>query len=550
MLKQIKIVSDANPTGIGIDASIPTVFVGPNNSGKSLVLREIEQCVSNSHPNSARSLVASVTIKLPPPAEAVAMLDARLGTRTQNGQVQLIPPPPGRQPITCQDAGVRKCLSSGMLDGHTQCTFVYSYLIRLDGATRLGLIHPQKSGSINLPPTNMLFAIFRNEKARKLLRQLTGEAFGSFAVIDPTSMSDLQVKMSPREPVNEMEELSLSEPARLFFADAKPIDLCSDGVKAYTGLAAAVISGDFRILLIDEPEAFLHPPLASLLGRRLSELAHTGSTSLNISTHSAAFLMGMVQSGRPFNIVRLTYSGGKSDARLLSSTNISLLMRDPLLRSAGTLAALFHDGAIITESDGDRVLYQEVNERLCERSHGGGRGIAFLNAQNKQTVHRIAAPLRQLGVAAAMVVDLDALKKSDELKELMRGAGIPQALLESYGMLRGNIERACKDSVTDLRRDGFGRLSPADKESAEQLLEALAMYGLFLTPVGELEGWLRSLQCNKHGSKWVVEVLENLGSDPDQVGYILPDEGDVWKFIRRVVKWITDPNRKGVPIIQ
>jgi hypothetical protein len=35
-----------------------------------------------------------------------------------------------------------------------------------------------------------------------------------------------------------------------------------DGIKAFTGIVTAVIAGDPRILLVDEPEAFLHPALA------------------------------------------------------------------------------------------------------------------------------------------------------------------------------------------------------------------------------------------------------------------------------------------------
>jgi predicted ATP-dependent endonuclease of OLD family len=41
----------------------------------------------------------------------------------------------------------------------------------------------------------------------------------------------------------------------------------SDGVRAFTGIITEVIAGDPNILLIDEPEAFLHPSLAYKLGK-------------------------------------------------------------------------------------------------------------------------------------------------------------------------------------------------------------------------------------------------------------------------------------------
>jgi predicted ATPase len=44
----------------------------------------------------------------------------------------------------------------------------------------------------------------------------------------------------------------------------------SDGVQAFVGIVCAVLWGDYRAILIDEPEAFLHPPLARKLGRQLT----------------------------------------------------------------------------------------------------------------------------------------------------------------------------------------------------------------------------------------------------------------------------------------
>ena len=32
----------------------------------------------------------------------------------------------------------------------------------------------------------------------------------------------------------------------------------SDGVKAYSGILAAVLSTDLKVILMDEPDAFLH----------------------------------------------------------------------------------------------------------------------------------------------------------------------------------------------------------------------------------------------------------------------------------------------------
>jgi AAA15 family ATPase/GTPase len=40
----------------------------------------------------------------------------------------------------------------------------------------------------------------------------------------------------------------------------------SDGVKAFIGILSELIAGDPKVILVDEPEAFLHPSLATTLG--------------------------------------------------------------------------------------------------------------------------------------------------------------------------------------------------------------------------------------------------------------------------------------------
>jgi hypothetical protein len=131
-----------------------------------------------------------------------------------------------------------------------------------------------------------------------------------------------------------------------------------------------------------------------------------------VSTHSPTFVMGCIQSGAPVNIIRLTYRSGVATARVLPSTEILQLMRNPLLRSTGVLSGLFYEFVVVTEADADRAFYQEVNERLLRfKPEWGIQNCLFINAQNKQTVQTIMRPLRKLGIPAAAIVDVDVLKE-------------------------------------------------------------------------------------------------------------------------------------------
>src|SRR5690606_13190764 len=118
-----------------------------------------------------------------------------------------------------------------------------------------------------------------------------------------------------------------------------------DGVKAFTGMIATVVGQEHRVLLIDEPEAFLHPPLAKRLGQELAVLANERQACIFAATHSADFLFGCVSSSPHVNIVRLTYKKGKASARLLGHDRLIDIMKSPLMRSTGVLSAFFHEGA-------------------------------------------------------------------------------------------------------------------------------------------------------------------------------------------------------------
>ena len=195
--------------------------------------------------------------------------------------------------------------------------------------------------------------------------------------------------------------------------------------------------------------------------------------------------MGCIQSGAPLNIIRLTYRGGVATARVLPSTQILELMRHPLLRSTGVLSGLFYEFVIVTESDTDRAYYQEVNERLLQfKPEWGIPNCLFINAQNKQTIQTIIRPLRQLGIPAVGIVDVDVLKDGGtNWTNLLSSANVPSISHGSLATMRSAVKSAMDLSGRDMKRDGgIDILQPEDREAALNLLAQLAEYGIFVVP--------------------------------------------------------------------
>lgn len=423
--------------------------------------------------------------------------------------------------------------------------------MRLDGTNRLNLLNEQDAGDLQKTPINHLSYLFINNDLRAEVRRIVHDAFSKYFVIDPTNIGKLRVRLSDREPKTEREEKGWEQEAIEFHKKAIEISKASDGVKAFVGIITTILAGDPKVALIDEPEAFLHPALSNKLGKEMARALAASKKRLFVATHSASFLMGCIQSGSPLNIVRLTYNYKTPTARVLPQDKILPLMRNPLLRSTGVLNGLFYESVVVTESDADRAFYQEINERLLLA--GDQRGIPsclFLNAQNKQTVWDIVKPLRELGIPALGIVDIDVLKEGGKVwQKPLEGAFIPEISHQTFNTHRRDILNAMENTGKDMKRDGgVNILEGADKEACDNFLDQLLEYGILIVPGGELESWLSHLNVSGHGSQWLINVFERMGDSPDHPDYVKPSEGDVWDFIGKAKQWLSNAQRKGIPM--
>ncbi len=561
MIKNLSLRFGSHPTSspTTLEPGHVTVFVGPNNSGKTLILREIYSALyderwppQNFHFIQPKDRVIVSGLK----AEAfdLPQLKAFAGTVDGSQRWDLLRNEQYHVPI--DPAQLESRFLQPYVDEYT--TGLITSLLRrervcmLDGLGRLTLAGKRAAGPLNERPRSHLQSLFVDDARRSRLQEATKAALGFYVLINPTDLGSFQFCLSETLPPPQLER-SLADEALAFYAGTRSMDFASDGVKAYTGILSAVLSTDFDLILLDEPEAFLHPPLARRLGFFLTEIARERNATVFASTHSADFLAGCVQSGTSVDVVRLTYEQGVAGARLLSSKRLTTLMRDPLLRSTGVLSSVFYRGAVVCESDTDRAFYSEINDRLLRFAHGGIEDSVFLNAQNWQTCANITAPLREMGIPAAIVVDLDVLLSSD-FSKLLVAASVPPITASGLTQTRAQIKSAFEEALSNgpdlgraVKTRGINLLSGGGLEAALNFLAQLRRYGLFVVDVGEVEMWLRKLSVGGHGSNWLIQVFERLGSDPALPSYVRPESADVWNFVRDIAAWIQDPHRSGMP---
>lgn len=565
---------------ITLTAAPVNVLVGPNGAGKSLALRELA-----SLPNDRKIICGRRATRetLRKAQERHRSLDFLVDEETAD-KIAVLPEDwhsdlrSFRVPNLADHADIAAMEKRERQNWRHACSATVQRLEKLEARrvvlsafSSLGQVGIGERGRFANSPKSRLDALYRDRGSLETLRNIIFENFGLYPVID-VSGAHLVLRLSRTRPAEGLEYVHSPESEAFMDRASTPDDL-SDGTRTYLGLWAHLLSGDERLIFLDEAGSMLHPPLARQLGKQLANVAQERRGHLFAATHSADFLLGCIQAGCKVNVIRLTHREGVSTARILSAEDLRPLMYDPLMRSSNVLSGLFHDGVVVCEADADRVFYQEINERLLAGKEGMP-SCHFVNAQNWQTIPRITTALRGLGIPAAMLIDLDAVIHPD-IYRLLESVGAPSPILLSLGQLRGELarefdpkeKREKKESKDEkaarearekkerqerrdqLKREGLGMITEAMRPSWRKYLRDLAEYGIFAVPVGELESWLPELGVPRgHKGNWIVQTFAGMGSDPaDTAGYLRPAADGPWEFMRSIAKWLQDPERQGMP---
>ncbi|WP_189621161.1 ATP-dependent nuclease [Novosphingobium colocasiae] len=529
-----------------LDEPAVTIFVGPNNSGKSMVLREIAEF--SRHGDTHRTILGGLKFRKQSVEEIDAILEVWIDDSRSPGEMdypdhEYLKFGAWRTLIHVPD--FRRVLQNPEEDTNFFAEqYAAHHMLILDGPSRIGLTAAQERGDLK-DPQSTFARLLTDDPRRESLRDVLFDAFGLYLGMDISEGASIHLRYGNSAPPNErtVEDATLE-----WMRNARPVHQWSDGMKAFTGMLLVLRAGDPKIIIIDEPEAFLHPTLAYKLGREIAQTASQGEKQVFVSTHSSQFLMGAIQSGAKINVVRLTYQQGSATARMLSNDDIRVMMQEPLLRSANALSGVFYEGVVVAEADADRAFYQELNERLLAGESGrGAPNTLFLNANGKDSVNKIVGPLRALGIPVAAILDIDALNPETNFPVLLKATNYPKP----HRSISSERVDVWSDLVSNDKKPksdgGIALLTGAAKEKAENLFDRLDQYGLFVTRHGEVEHWLPELNVAR-SKRWLRNIFEALGNDPKAPNYVHPDDDDVWAFLDKVGAWIKDKGRRGIPL--
>ena len=131
-------------------------------------------------------------------------------------------------------------------------------------------------------------------------------------------------------------------------------------MRSFLGIVLFIYANQYTSMFIDEPESFLHPPQAKLMGSLIAS-NETSGRQLFISTHSKELLNGMLESGPDrIQVVRITRANDVNDFALLDVDDISKITSNTLLKYSDLINSLFHERTVLCESDSDCMFYQLI----------------------------------------------------------------------------------------------------------------------------------------------------------------------------------------------
>lgn len=520
-----------------------TVLIGPNNVGKSQTLRDIRSYFEGGK-NRARVIAEEVTPILPGAADRI-LEGLEVRPDSKNVEMRRVQ---GLQPQLTSPAEVAfhpSYLDSWMTNTNTLIQHMGKFWIaHLDAESRLQIARstdcfdPKADNPSN--PVQRLFQL--GEIGRAMLREGFLQVFGRDIALDWTRMRRWTLRISDDFGQLPQDRDGLSA----LMEDAESLDDQGDGYRSVAGLMLALISTRDRLVLLDEPEAFLHPVQARMFGRWLSSFVCAHDVQTVVATHNAPFLSGLLEGDPSLTIVRMNRDHETTRFSSVRAELVRELTHSPVLLSQPVMEAVFRRGVVLCEGDPDRAIYQAVAGLSDLRVQA--EEIHFLHTNGKDGMHVIVELLRGMNVPTAAIVDIDVLNGPDVLGRLwlaQAGQEIPAEIesarrafhaavertpeSELLAVLRSNVQEWCTRPDPSLRaarkrlreiavassmwravkRDGYVA-APGGSDAFGAVRAAAEKVGIFIVPTGELEGWMPD--CGRKGAVFNRRALEQIRS--------------------------------------
>lgn len=509
------------------------VFVGSNNVGKSQCLKDIYSLAENQELET--TVVKHVSFRKPSNEELMTALEKHC-RKINYGDYQS---------YESYSFSINTYALSCFPDGDalsSMRSFLISYLSTED---RLQLANPAMAINQDETPSHPIHYLAINPSYKIKLSSYFERAFKQELL--PHVLFGREIPLC----------IGASIPSENNYADLyEALEVCKnvlngydqvqdqgDGIRSFVGITLNLMLENYGLFLLDEPESFLHPPQARIMGEIIGEMSSQGKQIL-VSTHSKDVVQGLIEACPDrVRIIRITRNGDKNKFCFLENDTIASIMKDPLLRYSDILNSMFHESVVLCEGDSDCQMYSAILDHIKEQE-GTYAQTQFIHCGGKGRLARTVDTLESLGVNYRVIADLDILKEREKVRSLVESCKGDWSEIEHYfSALSSSLRQSDKTPISklailemlgetleenltatevgqlkdllksqssiwgELKSSGVDALPTRDdKNSFEKINQHLIGIGLHVVTVGELESFVPDIK--KHGSAWVNKVLE------------------------------------------
>ena len=395
-----------------------TVLVGPNNSGKSECLREIEKLAGG--PCSTVVLKAAQFEKVGDVSDIQRYLTNRFHAEERGGNIlyQFL-----------GDAIWSQNIKSNW-NNHLG-SLAKLFVSRLTTDERLSASNPVSTVNFRKGAASHPIHILQDDTdVENNVSTQFKRAFGQDLTVDRFGGSHVGLLVGNTPPLDSGEDrISNSYRAKLD-AVTHPLEKQGDGMRAFATIVSSILAIDTAsIILIDEPEAFLYPPQARMLGEFLASSIPEGK-QVFAATHSREFLMGVVskqpdkssEEANKMQIIRIERQGDVNCASNLDQSLAAEISKDAVMRHSAILDGVFHERVVLCEADADCMFYNAILHSIVKVDEKVP-DVLFVQSGGKHKMPAILKSLNGLSVPTDVVVDIDAMNEEVFFKSLVVSAG-------------------------------------------------------------------------------------------------------------------------------
>lgn len=366
---------------------------------------------------------------------------------------------------------------------------------------KLLLCKRQKKYGLQDNNTNFLSEVQFNSKLLKNLSKYTKSMFKKDLYLDRFSWGE-SILFRVGDDFDFIRKASRdNSEVEIKLKDYDTLDLEGDGIKNFVTNYIALNMNDKNILLLDEPESFLHPPLAKQLGEIIAK-SSTEDKQIFISTHSVDLLKGILNVDKDINIIRITRENNLNRFKLLEKEKIENILSNSLLSSSNVLNGLFCEKVYICEAESDEEFYQILHDKVNSYD-----SAFFTHGKNKQTLKDIAISYNDLGIPNYRIYDFDILKDDDFNKAL--NTFISDDIKDKYINTRKKINTVLKKD--DYTNGGLEKIVDVDlREEVNDMLIELKRLNIIILKNGCLETCFEDvgIPFTKNKVNWFKNSLE------------------------------------------